>query len=192
MTYTVYVIRNLIHGKCYVGLTTRLDFRWADHKSDAKRRAELPLHRAMKKFGVDKFECCVLEAVATRAQGILREGYWIAKLKTLTPRGYNTATQGNAMPGIRNPFYGKTHKEESLLKQRTVKLGKKASEETKKKMSAVRKGVPKSLEHRAKIAASNIGKHVTLKGVPRSEEVKRKISESKMGAKLINGKFVKM
>lgn len=53
----VYVIRNLIDGKAYIGKTENSDLsvRWSKHKSLAITGKGYYLHKSMRKHGVDKF-----------------------------------------------------------------------------------------------------------------------------------------
>ena len=115
------------------------------------------------------------------------EQYYIKFYDTLYPNGYNLEEGGRggvpseevrkkiseALKGLqageKNPFYGKTHSEESKKKISESQKGKHLSEETKRKMSESRKGRP----------SPNKGKPAHNKGIPMSEEQKRKISESK-------------
>lgn len=88
----VYLIENKISGKRYVGQTTgTLHARWVAH-----RRAESkgPLARAIKSYGADKFSVSVLsEAVSIDELNVL-ERFWINKLGTLSPAGYNLREGG--------------------------------------------------------------------------------------------------
>lgn len=69
---------------------------------------------------------------------------------------------------------GAIHSDETKLKQRNVKLGKKASEETKIKISKIHKGKKLSEEHKIKIGNASRGRKA-------SEEAKRRMSESSTG-----------
>lgn len=56
MTGHIYLIRNLVNGKGYVGKTqVTVAERFRNHKYDAKRGSICPLHRAMRKYGVECF-----------------------------------------------------------------------------------------------------------------------------------------
>lgn len=81
--------------------------------------------------------------------------------------------------GENNPFYGKTHSEETKRriaeKTRRNKLGTKLTEEHKKKISESQKGRIVSLETRKKMSKITTMRNL---GSKHSEETKRKISES--------------
>ena len=81
--------------------------------------------------------------------------------------------------GENNPFYGKTHSEETKRriaeKSSRNKLGKKLTEEHKKKISESHKGKIVSLETRKKMSEITTMRNL---GSKHSDETKRKISES--------------
>ena len=59
----IYLITNTINDKKYVGQTRQtVEERWKEHKNDVKRR-KTPLYRAMKKYGIDKFNIYTLEKI---------------------------------------------------------------------------------------------------------------------------------
>lgn len=79
--------------------------------------------------------------------------------------------------GELNPFYGKKHSEETIVKLRASHMGKSATESTRRKLSEQRKGKSKSQEHKNKLSKS-------LLGHPVSEETRLKMSLAKKGRKL--------
>lgn len=79
--------------------------------------------------------------------------------------------------GELNPFYGKKHSEETIVKLRTSHTGKRATETTRQKLSEQRKGKSKSQEHKNKLSKSLLGHSV-------SEETRLKMSLAKKGRKL--------
>jgi hypothetical protein len=53
----IYIAKNKVNGKCYVGQTTKgLNRRRRDHIWDAKNGAKFIFHYAIKKYGEDAFE----------------------------------------------------------------------------------------------------------------------------------------
>ncbi len=58
----VYLLRNKLNGKCYVGKTTStLKARWRQHRTEARiGRLDSPLYRDMRKAGADAFEVSIL------------------------------------------------------------------------------------------------------------------------------------
>lgn len=79
--------------------------------------------------------------------------------------------------GELNPFYGKKHSEETIVKLRISHTGKRATETTRQKLSEQRKGKSKSQEHKNKLSKSLLGHSV-------SEETRLKMSLAKKGRKL--------
>ena len=59
----IYKITNKINGKCYIGETTKDDpnKRWKQHKNTIKKGMGCPaLGLAVKKYGIENFEFCIL------------------------------------------------------------------------------------------------------------------------------------
>lgn len=80
----IYKITNKINGLSYIGQSVNIAHRWYCHKTSG----ELTIGKAIQKYGVENFifevieECDVLNLDE-------REKFWILKLNTLTPNGYN-------------------------------------------------------------------------------------------------------
>ena len=89
----VYAIRNLTNGKMYIGSTiTSFHKRWQTHRKRLKNNTHHSNHlqKAYNKYGKDNFEYQILE-ITTPEIARIREGYYIAKYKTLNSTfGYNT------------------------------------------------------------------------------------------------------
>jgi group I intron endonuclease len=90
----VYKIVNLINNKVYVGQTTRsLERRWYDH-SNRKSKSCPALKAAIEKYGKQNFTIEVLEVCESLDKLNEQECFWILKLNTLSPNGYNLMTGG--------------------------------------------------------------------------------------------------
>ena len=77
-------------GKAYIGLTSSFKYRYWQHHNSAKRLADLPFARAIRKYG----SALVWEIVAsklTREEAEHIEAACIALGNTLVPNGYNAA-----------------------------------------------------------------------------------------------------
>ena len=73
----IYKITNNINGKCYIGKTERtIKIRWSEHTRLSRFKLDLPLYRALSKYGVNNFS---VEEVENCDNSILdeREIYWI-------------------------------------------------------------------------------------------------------------------
>jgi group I intron endonuclease len=94
----IYVIRNMVNDKVYVGSTTQtISRRWAGHMSCLrdKKRKHYKIYRAMEELGVDKFYIEFVEAWPCENKGQLcaREGHYIRKLDSVK-NGYNDVVAG--------------------------------------------------------------------------------------------------
>ena len=54
----IYLIRNKINNKVYIGQSIDIEGRWKDHKV---RKDESAIHLAIQKYGVENFEFEVLQ-----------------------------------------------------------------------------------------------------------------------------------
>lgn len=83
----IYKITNLLDGKNYIGQSRDIYRRWAQHKSDAKAK-NLPLYRAIRKYGIQNFSFEILEEcqITELAQ---KEDFYIEKYNAFIPYGYN-------------------------------------------------------------------------------------------------------
>lgn len=94
----IYLITNKLNGHKYVGQTTQsMNKRWAAHIQESRRMSSKPLHRAFRKYGVDKF---AIKQIDECDVSILneREQYWIQHYNTFeSAEGYN-ATSGGESP----------------------------------------------------------------------------------------------
>lgn len=101
----IYLATNNVNGKCYVGQTIRsLEARWKDH---CRTKDDNYFHNAIRKYGSENFTVKVLDTAETEQELDLKEIYWIKKLNTLSPNGYNLREGGNVSGrgrfGIHNP-----------------------------------------------------------------------------------------
>lgn len=59
----IYIIKNNINGKCYVGQSIKLRSRLKDHMRNAKNgKLDLPIYRAINKYGFNNFTIDILES----------------------------------------------------------------------------------------------------------------------------------
>lgn len=91
----IYIIRNTINNKVYIGQTrTSVEQRWKEHLRHAQYGKQI-INRAMKKYGIDKFyiemlETCDLEDLD------YKEMYYIELYNsTDKSKGYNISIGGN-------------------------------------------------------------------------------------------------
>lgn len=169
----IYVITNDVNDKAYVGLYSGGDLRirWRRHKSAARGSSKTAIHRAMRKYGIEKFHITAIWSghffgdnlkSALNKLGEL-EKYYIRCLRTKCPNGYNAADGGTINCGFK-------HSKGTIEKLK----GKIFSEETRSRMREARKGMKLSESHRLKISNSLLG-NTRNKGYVQSEETRRKI-----------------
>lgn len=92
---TIYLIRNLVNQKGYVGQTKDLRSRVKSHKKGRERNK---IGAAIHKYGWHNFSVEVLERNVTNYNE--RERFWIEELNTLVPFGYNVHTGGVWESGV--------------------------------------------------------------------------------------------
>ena len=97
----IYMFRNLLNGKCYIGQAEKLRKRLLHHLSNLKNeRYDAPIYKALKKYGLENFELKILQtfhdALGSRTKQLL--DYWeikyIDEFNTLRPNGYNITPGG--------------------------------------------------------------------------------------------------
>jgi len=191
----VYLIRNKMNSKLYVGKTIHsYRKRKREHKSAARKDSKTAFHCALRKYGSHNFSGMVLFETDDPEELDELEMMTIDFLRTVAPNGYNLTEGGEGgrlsdetKEKVRQSKLGKPrpdmisnqwnrgrrrvgwkHTKETIEKNRQSQLGKKHSEETKQKMSLSHKGKIFSAEHRRKLGKVN-------KGRKRSPETIRKI-----------------
>jgi group I intron endonuclease len=150
----VYIIRNTVNAKVYVGSAMKFFRQFTMQYSDLNRACHhsVLLQRFATKYGLDMLSFELLElAPAVESKLLACEQKWLDTLRCYLPKqGFNILTLAGSPSG---------HK---------------MSEEFRRKMSEARKGKTLSEEHRRKIGAAHKGKVV-------SEETRRKLSEASTG-----------
>lgn len=93
MKKDIYIIKNRINDKVYIGQTVNPTQRWAQYKTEAKKRPENQLiTRAMRLYGFDNFYMEIIESNIENYDE--REIYWIQYYNSLAPNGYNLVKGG--------------------------------------------------------------------------------------------------
>ena len=115
----IYMYKNKINGKIYVGQSIDLQQRYNQHKRRAfqKNSSEYntPLSRAIRKYGWDNFEYLVLQE-CSKEQLNSYEQYYIEQYNCLVPYGYNV-TKGGAIGHPLKITYSDVEKIYSLLRE---------------------------------------------------------------------------
>jgi group I intron endonuclease len=116
----VYLLTNRANGKYYVGQTVQpISARLKQHAFDSRKRG--PLQTAIRKYGIGRFDVCVLGKASSVDELNLLESLWIL-LTAATDRRY----------GYNCTFGGLNHvrTEETRRKLRAASAGRKQSPET--------------------------------------------------------------
>jgi len=91
----IYKITNLINGKIYVGQTRNgIKERWRGHCKFSK--SNMAITRAIIKYGKENFKIEQIDCAKDLYELDNKEVYYIKKLNTLSPNGYNLNSGGNA------------------------------------------------------------------------------------------------
>jgi group I intron endonuclease len=172
----IYMIKNKIDGKIYIGQTTRpIEERFKNHQKKSSNCRLI--YRAIKKYGWENFEKDWYECPDDDLN--FDEELLVREMETLVPYGYNLREGGGSN--------GK-HSEETKQKISEANLGDKCywygktlSDETRRKMSEARKGEKNYMYGKTmnEITKQKISEAKIWK--PMSEDVKQKISESTIG-----------
>lgn len=98
----VYLLKNTINGKCYVGQSLKLRRRLLKHINNLEHnRYDAPIYRAFKKYGLEAFELKILKSWHNALDGRtkyyldLYEKQYIEEYNSLVPNGYNQTIGGD-------------------------------------------------------------------------------------------------
>lgn len=163
----IYIIKNLITGKEYIGESLNIRRRMLTH---SKTKDDQRIHRSILKYGIENFQVyCEYFPSFTKKDLLELEEKMILDYNTLIPFGYNVA-KGRWCDlcdyALRLPK-PKGHGEKVSKAKKGVAL----SESHKKSLSKAHKGKKLSQEHKNKIKKSLL----PYKGIPISEEVREKL-----------------
>ena len=142
---------------------------------------ELYVDRAIKKYGLENFKAEVIEECKTTDELLEREKYWIAKLNSKYPNGYNLTDGGD---GIFNLIVTKNNETLSEVAKR-----REASKTPAERSERVRKGwANMPFEKRSKLAKERAAKRTAEQ---RSETARRREAakapeERAAGARMAN------
>lgn len=138
--YVVYLVRNLINGKRYIGKTSgpnaalAIKRRWREHVRLARKGANYVLSKAIRKYGMENFAIGPLHIMSNEPGSFAMEVMEIARI---SPE-YNLTKGGEGVVGyVRTP-------------EQLVTLG--------RSLSVAMRGKPKSAEHARNISVGKKGK----------------------------------
>lgn len=99
----IYKITNIVNGKVYIGQSIDVYDRWYQHKYEAHRdRYNTLLYKAMRKYGIEKFEFEVIEECFPDKLSDLEQyyiNYYHAYIGFENSNGYNMTIGGEGISG---------------------------------------------------------------------------------------------
>jgi len=191
----IYSTTNLINNKQYVGQTIK-------ESGVEYLGSGLLIMKAIKKYGKGSFERQVLIECSSQQELNEQEIFWIGRLDTMIPNGYNLALGGvgpgrcseetkrrisEANIGKICPAERRERISETRVKRGSAKgknnpnYGNSWSEETKRRISEGNKNKIISEETKRKQSEALKGRQAWNKGRTFSEEIRSKMSKSKSG-----------
>lgn len=94
----IYLIRNTVTNKVYIGQSVDIERRWSEHKARAfnlnNNCTHKPLYLSMRKYGIDVFTVEVLCECSPEELNE-KEEYYIYYYNSISPNGYNIANNCN-------------------------------------------------------------------------------------------------
>ena len=175
----VYLIRNTVNGKVYVGSSVNIRARWRQHRSDLKHQKAASCHfqAAWNKYGEQAFEFSILELCCTESVDVVEQKFIDSYEAANWRHGYNICREAGKRGCGLKPISDETRRKMSEAKKGkpSWRKGKSLIESHKANMRG--RVVPE--ETREKISATLTGR----KNGPQTEETKRKISKAITGVK---------
>lgn len=154
----IYIIKNVINKKVYVGSSTNFYKRKQRHWSllTSYKHYNCRLQNSFNKYGPNNFIFGVVEHLKNKSLLICREQFWIDKFNSYL-KGYNARPKAHNMLGFK-------FSNESKLRMSRIHKGRRPTPEALKNMrkaSSKRRGVPRNPEISIKISKANKGHKLT-------------------------------
>ena len=166
----IYLIKNIINNKVYIGSAVNIDKRWKEHKTLLKegKHHSCHLQSAWDLYGEQSFAFELIEEVSNPQDLLEHEQVYLDHYKSYEgDRGYNICKVAGSPLGV---------KRSEETRKKLSEANKNRSEETRKKINEANKRRIISEETRKKISEANKGKIV-------SEETRKKLREANAGKK---------
>lgn len=188
--YSIYTITCSNNQKKYVGFTNKNPhIRLQEHNYFADRGSSCYFHKAIKKYGIENFKIDIIYQSLDGEHCLnVMENFFIKKLNTLIPTGYNMTTGGDGRCGplteehkkkIGDSRRGHHPSEETRRKISQSCAGKLVSKETRNKISIGNTGKTVSEEAKVKMCLAKSGKNNPMYGKHPSKNSRRKMREAK-------------
>lgn len=96
MKKDIYVIKNRINDKVYIGQSKNAYHRFIQHCKPSSAKENSLISKAIQKFGAENFWVEIIESQVENYNE--REVYWIKQFDCIIPNGYNTLPGGEEPP----------------------------------------------------------------------------------------------
>lgn len=183
----IYKITHRESGRVYVGQTKgSVKKRWNGHCSPKSGDKRSIIKSAIQKYGRFSFDFEVVDIAESQEQLDHKERFWISRLNTIAPNGYNIESGGNAIGKVAESTKQLLREKNKAAYDRDPTLRTRCSQHCiGVRLSDERKRVQSEKVIAAHLANPLLGKIKTkhMVGVPRSEADKRKISATLTGKK---------
>jgi group I intron endonuclease len=133
MGMVIYKIVNKVNEKIYIGQTTKGILK----RLHSHSRSDMIIGKAIRKYGIQSFDISVIDVAEDKQTLNEKEKYWIRKLNSLSPHGYNISIGGTGgnLGELVNKKIGDTQRGRKRSKETIEKMrGQKRSKETIEKM----------------------------------------------------------
>ena len=99
---SIYLIKNMINNKMYVGQTINYEKRMKEHKHGRNKGSISLIDKAIKKYCVDNFEFSIIDYAYSQDEADQLERKYIKIFDCITPKGYNILKGGKFKSGSWN------------------------------------------------------------------------------------------
>ena len=107
MSYKIYLHKNKINGKVYIGQTSEDDVN-RRFRGGSGYKGSPHFYAAIQEYGWENFEHLILEDNLTENQADIREKFWIKAFNATNPdKGYNLTPGGKTKPKTKKQVSGK-------------------------------------------------------------------------------------
>jgi len=172
----VYIMRCIVNDKYYIGETSNMKRRMAQHN----RPNTQIIRKAIEKYGKENFELEIYYLPDFDKESLLDlEEQMIVRYNSLVPNGYNISARGIDPTGI-------VQSEETKRKRVESNKGFKHTEECKQRMSSLKLGTKMSLEARNNMSLARSGENHHNFGKSCSEEERQRLAGLRKGIPNIN------
>jgi group I intron endonuclease len=155
----IYGIRHKATGRWYVGQAYDIRKRFKDHRAMASTQTRKHLYLSLRKYGHTAFAWRILER-CEKAELNRQEKFWIQKLNSVEPNGFNLTTGGDrlfeftptVLEKMRKASLGRVQSQETIRKRVEKNTGRKRTLATRRRMRKAQLGKTHSETTRRKMA----------------------------------------